>query len=475
MLKLYRVILFGITLSVVCTISPCIADDYEILEKALKDASVEVNKLNMPGLIYQLDEKSAEKYFEKYFNRNYLNNALRVNIGYPVFHWGNNHKNLQMALSNVLMRHLEEFFAGHSSPSSISTAFKADNHRHNHIFCTLVFFVDIANSTKLSSEYKLEVLTKLISILKLSRLGDIRNARIDKGKYPFVNSVKTQLLMTLFSFAKQSDELKLLSQSIALPGGREELLDIYNVLILDNCEFDNAQLRGVGSFVRSIPNHIRMPIAITCYDKLISRENKLVSVHSFRSRRSFNVFGTKVGGRSENQFPKDYKKVEADGFMIVLAHEYNHNVDVTYVRSTDVLKRFKQQLLKKAGANRNNYLRSMFGDGFFENNPQEFIASLANQYFCSSKDMFLYALKKANEGNLNQINQFILMASIYADGNRTFFYRIDKSGDLRVVAVPSEKKEGLVSAVLLDGKRYSFDYKDGIIVKIDSRQRPQLQ
>ena len=181
MLKLYRVILFGITLSVVCTISPCIADDYEILEKALKDASVEVNKLNMPGLIYQLDEKSAEKYFEKYFSRNYLNNALRVNIGYPVFHWGNNHKNLQMALSNVLMRHLEEFFAGHSSPSSISTAFKADNHRHNHIFCTLVFFVDIANSKKLSSEYKLDVLKKLASLLKVSRLSEIRNARIDES------------------------------------------------------------------------------------------------------------------------------------------------------------------------------------------------------------------------------------------------------------------------------------------------------
>ncbi|MHC4889813.1 MAG: hypothetical protein ACYTEO_10185, partial [Planctomycetota bacterium] len=280
-----------------------------------------------------------------------------------------------------------------------------------------------------------------------------------------------QLLLTLFSFAKQSNELKLLSQSISLPGGRKQLMDIYDLLIVDNFEFDNAQLRGVGSFVRSIPKHIRMPIAIICYDKLISRENKLVSVHSFRCNGSFNVFGTKVGGRSENQFPKDYKKVEADGFMIVLAHEYNHNVDGTYVRSTDVLKRFKQRLLKKAGANRNNYLRSMFGDGFFEKNPQEFVASLANQYFCSSKGMFLYALKKANEGNLNQINQFILMASIYADGNRAFFYRIDKSGDLRVVAVPVEKKDGLVSAVLIDGKRYTFGYKDGIIVKINSRRR----
>ncbi len=153
----------------------------------------------------------------------------------------------------------------------------------------------------------------------------------------------------------------------------------------------------------------------------------------------------------------------------------NHNVDGTYVGSTEALKKFKQRLLKKAGADRNNYLRSMFGDGFFKKNPQEFVASLANQYFCSSRDMFLYALKKAKEGNLNQINQFVLMASIYADGDKTCFYGVNKRGDVRVVAVSVEKKDGLVSAILVNGKRYSFDYKDGIIEKISSQQRPQSQ
>lgn len=473
MSKLCRIILLGITLSDVCIISPCAADDYQVLEKALKGASIKVNQLNMPGLIYQLDRKTAEEYFEKYFDQNYLNNALRVNIGYPVFYWGNNHKNLQKALSHALMSHLEEFFAEHSSPGSISTAFRADSHRHNHIFCSLVFFVDIANSKKLSNEYKVDILNKLTSILKLSRLGEIRYAKIDKEKYPFVNSVKTQLLLTLFSFVKQSNNLKKLAESLSLPGTRKQLLGIFNVLILDNCEFDTAQLRGVGSFLRSIPKHIRMPIAITCYDKLISRENKLISVHSFRCNGSFNVFGTKIGRRSENQFPKDYVKIETDGFMIVLAHEYNHNVDGTYVGSAETLKRFKQRLLKKAGANHNNYLRSMFGDGFFKKNPQEFVASLANQYFCSSKDMFLYALKKAEEGNLNQINQFVLMASIYADADKTCFYRISKNGGVRVVAVPVEKKGGLVSVILLEGMRYNFHYKDGIIEEISSQLRPR--
>jgi len=429
----------------------------------------------MPGLIYQLDQETAEQYFQKYFGQNYLNNALKVNLSYPVFCWGNNHKNLQKALSNVLLRQLEEFFSKHSSPSSISTVFNANNRQHIHIFCALAFFVDIVNSNKLSDEYKLGVLTKLTPILKISRLGEIRYAKIDKEKYPFVNSVKTQFFMTVFSFAKQHNKLKSLSQSISLPGARKRLLDVYNVLILDNCGFDNGQLRGIWSFVRGIPRHLQMPITITCCDKLITRENKLVSVHSLRCNGSFNVFGTKVGGRSENQFPKDYKKVETDGFMIVLAHEYNHNVDGTYVESTEALKKFKQQLLKKAGADRNNYLRSMFGDDFFKKNPQEFVASLANQYFCSSRDMFLYAFKKANEGNLNQINQFILMASIYADADKTCFYAISKRGDVRVVTVPVEKKNGLVSALLLGGKRYDFHYKDGMIDKISSQQRPQSQ
>lgn len=470
MTKFGRVVLLEITISLTHIISPAVSDDYPVLEKALKEASIEVNKLNMPGLIYKLDEKTAEQYFEKYFSQNYLNHALRVNISYPVFSWGNNHENLQKALSNVLMTHLQKFFAEHCSPSSINTAIKADNRMHGHIFDILAFLVDISNSKNLDQKYKLDLLERLISIMKISGLGEQRYARINKEECPFVNSIKAQFFMTLFSLAKQSNEIKLLSTSISLLGERKGLLDIYNVLILDNCGFDNTQLQGIKSFVRGTPKHIRVPVVIMCYDYLISPENKLVTVHSFQCNGAFNIFGSKLGAWSENQFPKDYKMVEADGFMIVLAHEYNHNVDAIYVEGTEALKTFKQRLLKKAGANHNNYLRSTFEDGFFKKNPQEFVASMANQYFCSSEDMFLYALKRAKEGNLNQINQFIFMASIYSNGDTTRFYKIDKSGQVKASAVPLKKENGLVTDILLGKNEYNFHYTDGIIDKISSSE-----
>jgi len=469
MRKILRIVFIGIIITSACMASPEEEVEYALFEMKLKESSIKVNKLNMPDLIYRLDERTAERYFHRYFEKNYFNHALRVNLGYPVFHWGNNHKNLQMGLSSALVSKLQEFFAKHNSPGSINAAIEEDDQVHGHIFNILAFLVDIAGSKKLDEKYKQQILNKLISILKNSGMGEQRYAKIDKEKYPFVNSIKTQMFMTLFSFAKQIDETKLLSESIPLLGGRKGMLDIYSVLILDNYGFDREQLRGIQSFVRSIPKDVRVPVVIMCYDYLISRKNKLVTVHSFRCNGSFNVFGSRVGAWSENQFPKDYKKVEADGFMIVLAHEYNHNVDGIYVERTETLKRFKQRILKKAGTDHNNYLRSMFEDVFFAKNPQEFVASLANQYFCSSEDMFLYALQKAKEGNVNQINQFVLMASIYCSTDRTYFYRIDRNGDVKATKVPIEKVNGLVSGILVDGKRYRFGYKDGVIERVSSQ------
>ncbi len=41
-----------------------------------------------------------------------------------------------------------------------------------------------------------------------------------------------------------------------------------------------------------------------------------------------------------------------------------------------------------------NYLRSMLPDGFFETNPQEFIASISNQYIANTDLTLTVALKR---------------------------------------------------------------------------------
>jgi len=274
--------------------------------------------------------------------------------------------------------------------------------------------------------------------------------------------------MTCFTFAKQVEDFAILSRSLKLPGFHTQLFEQYNVLIVDNCGFDDKQLLTIKSYVDSIPKHIRIPVAIICFDYLIDRlSKKNISVHNFRCNGSFNVFGLKVDSSAENQFPDDYKKIETDLFTIVLAHEYNHNVEAIYLKKNKKLNIFKERLIKKAGSNQHNYLRSRCRDGFFEKNPQEFIASMANQYFCSSRDMFLYAAGKAKEGNLNHINQFILMASIYSDENKTYFYHIDKHGNIEVSSYPIKKEGGgLITTMSLDTRQYIFCYSDGVIEEV---------
>lgn len=466
MLFVSKRFLSGIVMLVTCNSSGDVTENYRVFEEALRNASVEVNKLKVPQLMYGLDASTARKYFERYFSHNLMTNALRVNLGYPVFSWGNNHRNLQMGLTPVLIAQIEYFFEKNSSPTDISETLITNEELHDHIFYLLRFLVNIARSKDISSTYRQEVGRKLLMILERSHLNEECYAEIDKEKYPFVNSLKTQLLLTCFSFAIQVYDVSSLSKKLALTDLRRQLFDTYNVLVLDNQGFDSKQLMAIKSYIANTPHHLQFPIVILCYDFLISSKNKRINVHSFYSCSNINVFGMKVG-KGVNSFPEDYKKtVKSDHFTIVLAHEYAHGVDSRYVKSMENLTSFKKALLEKAGTNHANYLRSMFEDDFFQKNPVEFIASMAHQYFSSSKDMFDYALQKAENGNLNQINQFVLMASIWSEANKAFFYRIDSTGNIEVQIIPIEKEHGLITSLSLGTKKYRFHYSGGVIDSI---------
>ena len=106
----------------------------------------------------------------------------------------------------------------------------------------------------------------------------------------------------------------------------------------------------------------------------------------------------------------------------------------------------------------------MFEDGFFEKNPQEFVASLANQYFCSSEDTFRYAMQKAGQGNWNQINQFVLIASMYSVHDHCIFYRMNRYGLTKSRSVPVTKRNGIIESIKVGNRTYKFRFdSDGAI------------
>ncbi len=444
------------------------ADDYATLEAGLEKSSVKVNDIHLPDLVYSIDEETATEHFERYFTDHRYNNALRVNLGYAVFHWGNNHRTLQKALSGVFADKLEEFFTGEDK-DAIKRVMGGDKELHNHYFFMLSFLVQLLGSDKIDADEKAAIGRRLLDMLEASRLCQPRYQHLPTAAYPIINLVKGQLLLTCFSYADKCGQLEKLKPLLNEQGTRKVLLDRYDLLVIDNAFFDETQLRAILAYLEAVPSHLHWPMAVTCYDKLKGEVagGAPVSVHQFAcATNCFNVFATRVGRVQENQFPGDYPKVNADGFMIVFAHEHNHGVDARYIQKDPVLKAYRQRLLEMAGTSRQNYLRSMFGDGFFKNSPQEFVASIANMYFGSSEDTLFYALQKAQAGSLHQLNQFLLIASAYADDKSCRFYRVGPNGHVVVAECPIRKTDGIITEITWRGKHLRFQLEDGLVTGV---------
>jgi hypothetical protein len=445
-----------------------LADDYATLEAGLEKSSIKVNDIHLPDLVYSIDEETATQHFQKYFTDHRYNDALRVNLGYAAFHWGNNHRTLQKALAGVFAEKLEEFFTG-KDKDIIKRVMGGEKELHNHYFFMLSFLVEVLRSNEIDADEKAVIGQRLLDMLEASRLCEPRYQHLPTATYPIINLVKGQLLLTCFSYADRCGQLDNLKPLLNERGTRKALLDRYDLLIVDNAFFDETQLRAILAYLEAVPSHLHWPMAVTCYDKLKGEVvgGPPVSVHQFAcATNRFNVFATRVGAVQENQFPGDYPKVSADGFMIVLAHEHNHGVDARYIQKDLVLKAYRQRLLEMAGTSRQNYLRSMFNDGFFKNSPQEFVASIANMYFGSSEDTLFYALQKAQAGSINQLNQFLLIASAYADDETCRFYRIGPNGRTVVAECPIRKTDGIITEITWRKRHLRFQLEDGIVTGI---------
>ena len=273
--------------------------------------------------------------------------------------------------------------------------------------------------------------------------------------------------MAVFSYHKELDLLEELGAVIPLDGLRGQLYGDYHVILLDNCYFDDKQVGNVHGFLNKLPAHLRYALVVTCYDSLAGK-HKRIPIHNFTCHGRFNVFGNRVGAARGNQFPRGYPWVVTDGFTIVLAHEYGHNVDGGAVRNTPALKAFKARVMKAAGRKVGNYCRNMFGGSFFSKNPQEFFASLCNQYFCSSLELYRYAMLRYHNGNTSHINQFVFTASTFSDDERCYAYRVTGSGEIKLEKWPVTKSDGLIETLTIGDTTTRFTYENGVITSVSS-------
>lgn len=175
-----------------------------------------------------------------------------------------------------------------------------------------------------------------------------------------------------------------------------------------------------------------------------------------------NNFGCGIQEVVENSFPDDIEPRMVSTFCIGNCHEYNHVVDAYTVRQNPVLQARLMQLISQAGDEPMQYLRSMGinpdGTSSFPEAPQEFFASISNEYFTDSWHTLDLALLRFSNGYHEPINQFLFFADVYSQGTLTTkVYTMDTGCNLTVTDAPLERNEqGCIIRITRSDTKYHF-------------------
>ncbi|MHC4108272.1 MAG: dockerin type I domain-containing protein, partial [Planctomycetota bacterium] len=95
--------------------------------------------------------------------------------------------------------------------------------------------------------------------------------------------------------------------------------------------------------------------------------------------------------------------------------------------------------------------------------PQEFFASIANEWFTDSRKTVELGLVRFDAGWLCPINQALFFAEVYSQGSdSTWFYTIDTSGNVTAESFTVRRNAGgLINELVYDGQRHIFSL-DGL-------------
>ncbi|MEN6338342.1 MAG: hypothetical protein ABFE01_29150 [Phycisphaerales bacterium] len=238
-------------------------------------------------------------------------------------------------------------------------------------------------------------------------------------------------------------------------------LDIWNefsVLVQDNTSLNSRQRDFIYNCLRLVPKGLHNLRSISVRDNIGADTTPAIPLSGLEE--SVNIFGFDIGAYRENSFPDDVSSGVVDIFCSAMAHELNHVVDANYVGSRPALKQRRDALLAAAGRNPMNYLRSMIPAGFFADTPQEFFASMSNEWFTDSAKTIELGIVRLKNGIRHPIEQALFFADVYSmGGNKTYFYAIDLQGNVtrRDVEVVRNQRKDIV-ALQTAQLRYEFTW-----------------
>lgn len=428
-------------------------NDYELLVNALNTlqtgwVQVQVDTAN--DIFFRntnLGQDVWNRFFEEYFSNNYLTEDLFNYLQLPSFFWFDTtmHSILQEAIMKGLLLHL-----GTENPIT-NIELKTEPYK----FLSMFMFRLEANPingevlrTDVFNFYATYV-EAYPEFLKLSST---------------ITSDEQRLLPIRFQLAAAFSHYARLN-----PGVKDQITDIldidgtvqseykmriwnnHSILAIDNNFFNSQTLAVYEDVLDIINNTYHSNVIFTGFDTTMIPLD--IAMQGY-----FNTFPLQVGDIPENGFPDDVDPYFADVTFLVFQHEANHGTDFYYIdRWTPELKSYKDLILSQAGNDRNNYLRSMFEDGFFQTFPQEFFASISNMYFANTKLTFQVALERYNNGIVHPLNQFLLIANVYSDNDSMYLFNNDNNL-FNVSEVNITKgASGFIDSIELNGNTYNFE------------------
>lgn len=399
-------------------------------------------------------------FFNAYFSAHPFNNNLAEYLGYPVYHWlaDDNKTKLQSALLQTFPVQIEAMVAMH--PSDLGT-FLRDNvgPRESlinfHKFNNLVFGKNLVSPTDREA-------AAAAYAQHMANYPQYWNTQptIDIAAQPYIAPIRGQIMNNIArSLPLTSARKNTVAQLLKLSGTKLDIWSNYELLVIDNNGLDEKQLSVIYNLLNIIPAGLHKTTSISVNDTLGNSSDNGQSYVSLTEFLGINIFGARVGAMPDNPFASDVAPYYDDLFGGVTAHELTHIIAANSVY--EIPSRISRQtdLISRAGTNRMNYLRSNLEDGFFVNNPQEFVASIGTIGFANTERTLELGLVRWKNGYKEPINQFLFFAEIFANGgNQVPFYLWDSTNQIyqRQMVTVQRNSNGYINSLTYNGTAYQF-------------------
>ncbi len=377
-------------------------------------------------------------FFSVFFIRHALTDTLSKYLAHVALHSASDvsRRSLQEALSWVLMGEIETFFR--SSPAeTLGRRMQRNPTAFEHLRCSLQLLGTLAHrGRELSHHSRSAQYDRLAQLIAAHPRLLRKEVTLDTRAKPKLAAIRAHLYTNLRDLRIPFDPDDFIVRT-GFWGAYAAIVRDHGILVLDNNGFDARQLEAIQELLALIPRGLHALTHITQHELLGNRRGTEVETKLVGSP-GVNIFSPKVSARKANQFPPDVRGVVVPAFCSVLSHELNHGVDSFTIANDPTLSLRREQLLARAGHRDSmQYLRSMFPPDFFTTRPQEFFASIANEYFSSSLQTLNLARRRFRAGWHEPLNQFLFFAEVYSQGRDfTLFFEQDEECRFTSYAVP---------------------------------------